>query len=238
MDKLFNKFWKWLIWSALFALLIHCLFKIPAPIPFLEHVWSAGDILAYISTILLAWVAYWQNQRYKNEADKHQREQEMLTNEINEKFLILQQNIDRQTHLLASLENEKMVPYIRIGSELTRNGQGRHLTITGPEVSGFQTSTVHLKNIGINGISNIVCEKIIINDIPYEVSSSPDIFGIDAEEVCFLVTPYLVGETQTLIFYFSIQNIIGIDYFVQYKLSFAKGRVQIGEILNIGRKEV
>ena len=58
-----------------------------------------------------------------------------------------------------------MVPYIRIGSGLTRNGQGRHLTITGPEVSGFQTSTVHLKNIGINGISNIVCEKIIINDI-------------------------------------------------------------------------
>lgn len=238
MNKLFDKFWKWLLWSALFALGIHCLFKIPAPLPFFEHVWGAGDILSYISTILLAWIAYWQNQRYKDEADKHQQEQEAILEDTNKKFLLLQENIDRQTRMLLSLENDKMIPNIQIGSGLTDSGRLRRITVSLSQELTFGTISVHLKNIGITGVNNIVCNKLSINDIPYEATSSPKVFGIAPDETCFLVTPYLSGETQTIVFDFWVWNTIGTRYSVRYRLPFVKGHPEGGTILNIQRDDL
>ena len=238
MNKLFDKFWKWLLWSALFALGIHCLFKIPAPLPFFEHVWGAGDILSYISAILLAWIAYWQNQRYKDEADKHQQEQEAMLEDTNKKFLLLQENIDRQTRMLLSLENEKMIPCIRIGSGLTGSGNLRHIKISFSQDLMLKTTSVHLKNIGISGVNNIVCYKLSINDISYEVTSSPEVFGIDPGEVCFLVTPVLSGETQTIVFDFWVWNTIGTRYSVRYRLPFVNGHPEAGIILDIQRDDL
>ncbi|MFB2020765.1 hypothetical protein ACEVJL_04685 [Pseudoflavonifractor sp. P01025] len=233
MNKLFDKFWKWLLWSALFALGIHCLFKIPAPLPFFEHVWGAGDILSYISTILLAWIAYWQNQRYKDEADKHQQEQEAILEDTNKKFLLLQENIDRQTRMLLSLENEKMIPNIQIGSGLTDSGRLRRITVSLSQKLTFGTISVHLKNIGISGVNNIVCNKLSINDIPYEATSSPEVFVIAPGEVCFLETPHLSGETQTIDFDFLVWNTIGRRFSVRYRLPFVKGHPEGGTILDI-----
>ncbi len=238
MNILFDKFWKWLLWSALFALGIHCLFKIPAPLPFFEHVWGAGDILSYISTILLAWIAYWQNQRYKDEADKHQQEQEAILEDTNKKFLLLQENIDRQTRMLLSLENDKMIPNIQIGGGLTDSGRLRRITVSLSQKLTFGTISVHLKNIGISGVNNIVCNKLSINDIPYEATSSPEVFVIVPGEVCFLETPHLAGETQTIDFDFWVWNTIGTRYSVRYRLPFVKGHPEAGTILDIQRDDL
>lgn len=237
MEKLFNRFWKWILWSALFALIIHSVFKRPAPSAFFEGVWGAGDILTYISTIILAWVAYWQNFRFKIESDKYQEQQDKVAEETNKKFLALQDNINRQTKLLASLESEKMIPYFRIGIGLTDNGRCRQLTITEDSGVPCPRYNANLKNIGVNGIANIVCKGLSINSIPHQVKSDPSTFGIDPGEVCFIMLPYLSGETQILILKFEVRNIIGQCYDVEYKLPFEKGHCLIGEIVSIEREE-
>lgn len=235
MEKWFNRFWKWLLWSGLFAIIIHCLFKFPAPFPFLEGVWGAGDLLTYISTILLAWIAFWQNQRYKEESDRYQKEQDRVAEETQEKFLLIQENIERQTKLLASLEHEKMTPYIRIGGGLTESGRGRHLTISDSSPRPLPQYIAHIKNIGVNSISNIICRELSINDVPQDIKCSPSPFGIDDGEVCFIMFPHLQGETQTMIFEFDVWNVIGSHYTLKYKLPFDSGRCLVGELLDIKR---
>ena len=62
----------WAIASAVFAVVIHIFFSIPAPFEWLEATWSAGDVLTYVSTIALGLLAVWQNQKFKEESDKAQ----------------------------------------------------------------------------------------------------------------------------------------------------------------------
>jgi len=66
--------YKWIcIWvglSVVFAIIIHFAFSIPAPMKCLVHVWSAGDILTYVSTIALGLLAFWQNQKMHHESNK------------------------------------------------------------------------------------------------------------------------------------------------------------------------
>jgi hypothetical protein len=50
----------WLFLCAALLIIVHVLFKIPAPFPWLEHVWDAGDLIAFVGTIVLGYVAYWQ----------------------------------------------------------------------------------------------------------------------------------------------------------------------------------
>lgn len=58
--------------------LIHVLFKIKAPISFMEHEWSAGElldyygsVLAFAGTVIFSALALWQNQIIKEESDRH-----------------------------------------------------------------------------------------------------------------------------------------------------------------------
>ena len=88
MKKETYKKYGWiLIWgfvSIIFAVILHCLFSIEAPISFLQAKWNAGDILTYSSTILLGLLALWQNQRFKNENDATQKKLEALSTRANE----------------------------------------------------------------------------------------------------------------------------------------------------------
>lgn len=88
MKKETYKKYGWiLIWglvSIIFAVILHCLFSIEAPISFLQAKWNAGDILTYSSTILLGLLALWQNQRFKNENDATQKKLEALSTCANE----------------------------------------------------------------------------------------------------------------------------------------------------------
>jgi hypothetical protein len=45
-----------------FLLVVHVLFRIPAPFLWLEAVWEAGDLIAFVGTITLGFVAYWQTR--------------------------------------------------------------------------------------------------------------------------------------------------------------------------------
>ena len=42
-----------IIASIIFAVIIHCVFSIPAPNTWFEAKWGAGEILTYVSTIAL-----------------------------------------------------------------------------------------------------------------------------------------------------------------------------------------
>lgn len=85
--------------SIIFALLIHILFSISAPLDWLEAKWSAGDILTYVSGISLGLLAMWQNQRFKGENDKSQERLEKLTIQANE-LNIIDKIIENETRKL------------------------------------------------------------------------------------------------------------------------------------------
>lgn len=87
MEKLFDRFWKWLLLSIVIAFIIHCIFQLRTNNDFFVAVWSAGDILTYFSTILLAWIAYRQNERYKEAEEKHRTESDAVAKKNRRTFL-------------------------------------------------------------------------------------------------------------------------------------------------------
>ena len=98
----------WAIASAVFAIVIHIFFSIPAPFEWLEATWSAGDVLTYTSTIVLGLLAIWQNQKFKEESDKAQ-------------LLMDKQNPDAQNRLeRISLEANALSTINRIIDHETR----------------------------------------------------------------------------------------------------------------------
>lgn len=103
-----------IIISGLFALVIHVLYSIPAPVGFFVHKWEAGDILTYVSTIALSLLAIWQNQRFKEENDNAQammekqnsdaqKRLERIISESNEQNFVTR-IIDFETQYLMRLE--------------------------------------------------------------------------------------------------------------------------------------
>lgn len=94
-----NGFILWVIISVIFAVLIHILFSIKAPVCWLEAKWSAGDILTYASGVSLGLLAMWQNQRFKEENDKSQERLEKLTIQANE-LNIIDKIIENETRKL------------------------------------------------------------------------------------------------------------------------------------------
>ena len=52
----------WIIFSVIFAFIVHMLFSIIAPNQWMVAKWGAGDILTYASTIALGLLAGWQNK--------------------------------------------------------------------------------------------------------------------------------------------------------------------------------
>lgn len=60
----------WLILSGSHLIIVHVLFMIPAPFFWLEHVWEAGDLLTFVGTIVLGFVAYWQTNKANETEDR------------------------------------------------------------------------------------------------------------------------------------------------------------------------
>lgn len=71
--KKYKWIWVWACLSIAFAVVIHFAFKISAPYKSMEAVWSAGDILTYVSTISLGLFAMWQNQKMAYDSEKRER---------------------------------------------------------------------------------------------------------------------------------------------------------------------
>ncbi len=239
MEKLFDRFWKWLLLSIVIAFIIHCIFQLRTNNDFFVAVWSAGDILTYFSTVLLAWIAYCQNERYKEAEEKHREESAAIAQKTEERFLRIQENIERQTQLISQLEDQKLVPFIRISHGLTNSGRMRRLTVSKQILPGVNQSfpfSLHLKNVGINGILDINCVHFSINGMEYIVSQDVHPFGIDPAEVCFLIIPSEGLGHQTIQLVFEVLNIIGCWYTVEYILELDGGNVKSSQMLNIAKK--
>lgn len=70
--------------AAIWLLIItQVIFSIPAPLPFLRAVWDAGGFIAFVGTIVLGAVAYWQTKKAHQQAEK--------AHELNEKQLKAQE---------------------------------------------------------------------------------------------------------------------------------------------------
>lgn len=65
-----NKWWVWLIGCIIFLSIVQILFSIPAPCKFLEAVWSAGDFITFVGTVVLGCVAVSQTQRANEMSEK------------------------------------------------------------------------------------------------------------------------------------------------------------------------
>jgi hypothetical protein len=52
----------WIISVVVFLVVIQIAFNIPAPNKWLEAVWSPGDLITFVGTVVLGFVAIWENQ--------------------------------------------------------------------------------------------------------------------------------------------------------------------------------
>lgn len=66
------------------ALLVHIMHCIPAPNDWLVAKWSAGEILTYLGTVVLGWLAIKQNDELKKENDSAQERLENISREANQ----------------------------------------------------------------------------------------------------------------------------------------------------------
>lgn len=73
----------WIIITALFLLIIHCLFKIHPKNDFFSAVWEAGDLISFIGTIVLGYVAYSQTKSASKMAEQ--------ADNMNKEFLRMQE---------------------------------------------------------------------------------------------------------------------------------------------------
>ena len=93
----------WLIASVIYAVVVHVLFHIQAPIEWMSAKWSAGEIMTYASTVSLGLLAVWQNRKIKEENDKAQDRLEKLTKQANE-IAIIGKVIEYESSKLLNLE--------------------------------------------------------------------------------------------------------------------------------------
>lgn len=105
MNKLFDKWWFWLIIVFLFLLITHLLFKMPAPYSWMEAVWSAGDFVSFCGTVFLGYITIRQT-KYANDMATE-------ANKVSEKLIEFQQReyypvISITNFSSCSLEKNKM----------------------------------------------------------------------------------------------------------------------------------
>ncbi len=98
----------WIVSSAIFAFIIHCLFSTPAPNDWIAAKWEAGEILTFVSTVALGLLAVWQNKRFKEENDASQLRTEKLTKDANE-ISIIQKIVEHESNKLHRLRTKMQI---------------------------------------------------------------------------------------------------------------------------------
>lgn len=97
-----------IIFSVLAVIIIHILFSCHAPNDWWEAKWEAGDILTYLGTILLGWLAIWQNEELKKTNEISQARLERISekaNDINVISKIIEYELDKKRQLEEAFEN-------------------------------------------------------------------------------------------------------------------------------------
>ncbi|MCL1806782.1 MAG: hypothetical protein FWG31_03665 [Oscillospiraceae bacterium] len=60
----------WLLLGVALLVIVHVLFKISTPFSLLEPAWGAGDLITFVGTITLGYVAYWQTYKANETEDR------------------------------------------------------------------------------------------------------------------------------------------------------------------------
>lgn len=63
------KWWFWVVVAIGFLITVQILFRIEAPCKWLDAVWEAGDLISFVGTLVLGYVAVLQTQRANNMAE-------------------------------------------------------------------------------------------------------------------------------------------------------------------------
>lgn len=79
----------WLIVAIAFLVVVQILFTIPAPCKWLDAVWEAGDLITFVGTIALGFIAVRQTQ-YANEIAKTASDSATEANETSRKLIEMQ----------------------------------------------------------------------------------------------------------------------------------------------------
>lgn len=116
----FNEFpfiTKYIIIMLIVLLVTHVLYKIQAPCTFMEHVWEAGDIVAFAGTAILGYMSYTQNKQ-ANETNTKILEQQKKEFEITNSPKII---VYLRNQKLGNDRNYMVLVVENIGNDIARN---------------------------------------------------------------------------------------------------------------------
>lgn len=189
----------WAVLSIMVALVIHCLFRTPAPFDFLEARWTAGEILTYISTVSLGLLAMWQNKKSGEENDK-----------------ILRQQMRQNIGYFELERSEQKIPFYRdlqIGQCHTLNGQ--------LDSSRNNTLVISLKNVGQDIIIAPHILESHVNGKEYNLSISINMVYKE-ESIKFEISPLPTQpptEELNISLTLGMQNLASVKYFENIEIS-------------------
>lgn len=69
-ERWWQKWWIWLLVTILLLLIVHSLFKIHPRVEWFEAVWSPGELLSFIGTIVLGYIAIYQSKKANDIAEQ------------------------------------------------------------------------------------------------------------------------------------------------------------------------
>lgn len=92
--------------DILFAFLIHWAFSELAPNRWFEAKWTAGELLAYASTVALGLLVVWQNKKFQVENEKSQQRMADLA-QIGNKISVISKIIEYESTNITNLKIKK-----------------------------------------------------------------------------------------------------------------------------------
>ena len=88
---LLTKWWVWFTICIMFLALVQFLFSIPAPCKWLDAVWEPGDLITFVGTITLGYVA-WQQSKMANDMANQANSTPNQANEFSKALLKIEQS--------------------------------------------------------------------------------------------------------------------------------------------------
>lgn len=191
---------KWYVWLALtiiFLLAVQILFSIPAPNKWLEAVWEAGDLISFVGTIVLGFIAVKQTAEANRTAE--------LATSTSNKLIELQQKeyipiisvtgfVGLTKHQYHDID-DKHISKIGIGELRTKENEVELGYMLSVYEEGFNTEKrafcrsyeMHIKYTGKFIVKDVVLESVIFegNDFckEYNVNTSLETSLCNEEEM-------------------------------------------------------
>ena len=98
-EKWWQKWWIWFLFTMLFLVLVQFLFQIHPKWKWLEAVWEPGDLLAFIGTVVLGYIAVYQTKK---------------ANDMTEQANSIAKQANRTSARLIDLQEADYIPIITI----------------------------------------------------------------------------------------------------------------------------